>query len=236
MRTVLITGGAVRLGKSLALNFAKNGFRVAFSYYRSESEAEKTREEINKFQPSSIAIKADLRDSVQIKKMFERTFAEMGKIDVLINNAGYFPKPSSLQELEEEIWDETFNINLKAAFLCSKEFSKQEGDDLRIVNIASVGALKHWKGRITYNTSKSALVHLTKSLALDLAPKIAVNSISPGMIDFGSEEDFKLELENIPMKAFATPEEIFSAVQFFVNCTKNITGQNLCVDGGLSLK
>jgi NAD(P)-dependent dehydrogenase (short-subunit alcohol dehydrogenase family) len=128
------------------------------------------------------------------------------------------------------------NVNARGAFICSKTFTQYANDDSKIVNIVSNGAFGTWKGRMPYNVSKAAALQLTKSLAKELAPKIAVNAVCPGSIfmpeDRSENDTFLINEATIPMKRWGRVEDVFDAVWFFSNCTNYITGQYISVDGG----
>lgn len=236
---VFITGSGKRLGKSLALNFAKKGWDVVIHYFESEESARKTQEEIINMGRKAYLVRADLRSYSQIELAFTNTVNEFGIPKVLINNAGVFPKAKKIFETTKNDWEDTINLNLSAEFFTSKIFVEFARKNSKIVNISSLGAFEIWKNRIPYNVSKSAIIQLTKALARELAPIISVNTVCPGAIYFENEpsenDKAMLKANKIPMKRYATPEEIFEAVYFFSTCSNYITGQFLCVDGGASL-
>jgi NAD(P)-dependent dehydrogenase (short-subunit alcohol dehydrogenase family) len=236
MPKVLITGAGKRIGKHLALLFADRGFDVAIHYNSSEEGAKKTSKEIMSKGRKSIIVGADLRISEQIEVAFNRVFDEFGIPDVLINNAGIFPHKTALNELTIELWDSVLNINCRSQMLCSKVFSKVAKKGSKIVNFASLGGLEVWEQRIHYNVSKAGVIHLTKALARELAPKISVNCVCPGSIfmpdDTSVNDNFLLPENRIPMKRWGNVKDIFDAVYFFSTCSEFITGQILCVDGG----
>jgi NAD(P)-dependent dehydrogenase (short-subunit alcohol dehydrogenase family) len=238
MPKILITGSGRRLGKALALNFAIKGWDVAVHYSNSEDPAKKTVEEIKIIGRKTVLVKADLRKPLEISDAFEQVGEEFGNIDVLLNNAGFLPKPKGLDKTSEEDWDTPMDINLKAAFLCSKEFLKVKSKQARIINIACIGSSEVWNKQIAYNISKGGLVHLTKVLARDLAPDVSVNCISPGVIDIKAEPSdvvYQIDKNRIPMKKYGSAQDIFEAAYFFATCSNYFTGQNLSVDGGFGL-
>src|SRR5690606_4446286 len=136
---------------------------------------------------------------------------------------------------KESLIDDTFDVNLKGELFTSQRFSQLAKPNSRIINIASLGALEIWKGRVPYHISKSALLHLTKAMAVELAPNISVNCVCPGAIHIPEEpaEDSSLiSTDKIPMKRYGNVDDIFDAVYFFATCSAYITGQNIIVDGG----
>ncbi|MER3328335.1 MAG: SDR family oxidoreductase, partial [Candidatus Kapaibacterium sp.] len=171
----------------------------------------------------------------EIKNAIDKSILEMDLPQVLVNNAGVFPERTKLSDIEESLIDDTFAVNLKGEFFTSQYFSQLAKSNSRIINIASLGAYEIWRGRIPYHISKAALVHMTRALAVELAPKISVNSVSPGaieVIDDPATDSSLISVEKIPMKRYGTPNDIFDAVYFFATTNSYITGQNLTVDGG----
>lgn len=237
MPSIFITGSGKRIGKNLALNFAKKGWDVAIHYNASKNGAEQTAAKIRDLERKTIVAKADLTDLDETKSAFARVFDEFGVPNVLINNAGVFPKRASLEELDMARLENTMNINLSAVLHCSKLFAEVAREGARIVNIASVGALETWRGRIDYNLSKSGVAALTKILARDLAPRISVNAVCPGSIFMEDEpstnDKFFAPLEKIPMGRYGTTCDVFDAAYFFAAFSPYITGQIIAVDGGL---
>lgn len=239
MASVFITGSGVRIGRGLALRFAQDGWDVAVHYNSSAEEAEKTVDEIKDIGRETALVRSDVRDYGEVERSFKQAVDKIGIPNVMVNNAGVFPPPTSLNELDEEQWNDVVNINLRGEFFFSKVFAEYAKENSRIINISSLGAIKIWKQRIPYNVSKAGVVQLTKALARDLAPKISVNSVCPGAIIVEgepSENDKYLAPEDkIPMKRYGNVNDIYDAVSFFANCSRYITGQVICVDGGFSL-
>jgi 3-oxoacyl-[acyl-carrier protein] reductase/pteridine reductase len=235
MSLVFITGAGRRIGRGLAINFAKNGWDVSINYNSSESEAIKTRDICRQYGVKANIYKADVSNKEEVMSCLDDIVRTMGVPNVLVNNAGVYPERTALKDISEELIDSTFAINLKGEFFTSQYFSQLAQPNSRIINIASLGALEVWKGRIPYHISKSALVHLTRALSLELAPNISVNCVCPGAIEVPNEQENAaplLSVDKIPMKRYGTPEDIFDAVYFFATCTSYITGQTIIVDGG----
>lgn len=235
MSLIFITGAGRRIGRGLAINFAKKGWDVAINYNSSESMAIETRDICRSYGVNAEIFKADVSNKKQIISILNDIVNKMGIPKVLVNNAGIYPPRTELKDISEELIDETFAVNLKGEFFTSQYFSQLAIPDSRIINIASLGALEVWKGRIPYHISKSALVHLTKALSLELAPNISVNCVCPGAIEIKSEQENSaplISVDKIPMKRYGNAEDIFDAVYFFATCTNYITGQTLIIDGG----
>lgn len=237
-KVVIITGGAKRLGKSIAIDLAKDGFDIVINYLNSKDDAIKTQTEINQIGKQCLTICADITKEKEIKKLISIVLKKFGKIDLLVNNAGIFQQ-KNIFETTEKNWEKTFDINLKSAFLLSKEIGKVfiQQKKGQIINIASLGGIMVWKNYFSYSISKSALIHLTKILALELSPFIQVNAIAPGIIIFNEQEKklYKHLLNTIPQKKFATPNDISSLV-VYLSKFNHITGQIIAVDGGKSLR
>jgi NAD(P)-dependent dehydrogenase (short-subunit alcohol dehydrogenase family) len=234
MKNVLITGGGRRLGKHLALNFAKEGYNVVIHYNTSIEKAKETHQAILDIGMDAILFKADLRNIDDVKRLFDFAGMNYGKLDVLVNSAAVLPPQMSVSEISSDDWNDTMNINLKAYLFASQQFAKFANDNAKIINIASLGGQEIWKNRLLYNVSKAGVLQLTKALAREFAPQIAVNSVSPGIVAITDEpsENDTLNPKRIPFGRYATPEEVFEAVYFFAECSNYITAQNLNIDGG----
>lgn len=228
MKKVLITGGTRGIGKAIALKFIKKGYRVCVTYSKDEESATKMRE------MGVETYKCDVRKEGEIKSLFEK----FGAVDILVNNAGV-SLIKLTQDVTAEEWDDLFAVNVRGAFLCSREaikgmLSKQKG---LIVNISSVWGEVGASCETAYSASKSALIGFTKALAKELAPSgIRVNCISPGVIDTKmnehfSQDDLALIKEEIPVGRLGKSEEIATAVTFLEE-NEYITGVDLPVGGG----
>lgn len=233
-KVVLVTGAAKRIGRSIALALAAEGAQVAIHYGSSEAEARATAKECN----NSPIFQANMEKVPEIRAMVDRVAQHFGRIDALVNNAARFTRFEPL-DIEEKDWDYIHSVNLKSVFFCAqaaaKVMLKAEGG--HIVNISSLGALKPWEDHAHYCSSKAGVVMLTKCLAKAWSPKIAVNTVAPGVIPFDKIDD-RIErfIAATPAKRAGTGEEIAEAVLFFLKSTNFITGQLIAVDGGLSLK
>lgn len=239
-KTVLITGGARRLGKAIALAMAQAGANVAFTFLSSSNEAEETLKEIKATGVQGLAFECDLRQAANAKNAVKNVLTHFGQIDLLINNAGVF-ETAKIEEITAEQWDEVFAVNVRAPFLvsqaCIPALRKANG---RIIHMGSLGGEKPWATHVHYCSSKAALHMLTQVMAKALAPEIAVNCVAPGMIDTGSDVKDSALLQRLaihtPMKQNGSPDDIVSAVMYFATAPHFITGQILTVDGGLSLR
>lgn len=235
MPLILITGSGRRLGRGLALEFAQKGWDIAVHYNRSEETALKTANEIKKMGVKCITVKADVLSSKEINVAFDKIVNELGHPEVLINNAGVYPQITPLNEISDEMWNDTLGVNLSGEFHFARKFAENAKKDSRIINIASLGGLEIWKQRIPYNVSKAGVIQLTKALARELAPHISVNCICPGTIEIPGEEaagESPVPVSRIPMERYGSVKDIFDAAYFFATCSNYITAQVLAVDGG----
>ncbi len=236
MSAVFITGSGSRIGRGLALEFAKKGWNVIVHYNTSKKKAEETVREIVAPDRKAIAVQADLANVGEIDRAWDEAVEKLGAPDVLVNNAGIFPEKRPLKDVDVDFWDNTMNVNLRSMYYLSRKFSMAAGENARIVNIGSLGGLEIWKERIPYNVSKAGVIQLTQALARELAPDIAVNCVAPGSIylpdDRSPNEKFMAPTGKIPMGRWGNVTDIFEAVYFFSTASKYITGQILSVDGG----
>jgi 3-oxoacyl-[acyl-carrier protein] reductase len=234
-KSAFVTGGAKRLGKEICISLAKQGYNIAFTYLNSAEESKKTEKELNDIGIKAVRVKADLTKNKDIQKFFSIGIQKIGTPDILINNASIF-KRFRFSELNEKNFDETVSANLKAYYLCSLEASKHMKSGGRIINISSLGGIKPYRNYLPYSVSKAGVIMLTKCLAVELAPKIFVNSIAPGIINFSDTKQIKYlpKEEKIPMRKYAMPNEITNSILYLIN-SEYITGEIIVIDGGKHL-
>lgn len=237
-KCALVTGGAKRIGREIALNLARAGASVAITYLNSSEEALLTTAQIVASRVHGVALRCDLRDPPAVKSTVLQAIDSLGKIDLLVNNAGQY-QSRDFEKITDQEWDEMFQVNVRAAFFmtqaCAGELRKQQG---RVVNIGSLGGVRPWITHVHYCASKAALHMLTQATAKALAPEVAVNCVAPGMIDQGESKRDEAMLrfaEKTPMQKNGSAADVAEAVRFFATCPRFVTGQVLVVDGGLSL-
>jgi NAD(P)-dependent dehydrogenase (short-subunit alcohol dehydrogenase family) len=233
-RVVLVTGAAKRVGRGIALRLAREGARVAIHYGGSETEARATAAECG----GAPLFQANLENVYEIDRMFSEIDARLGRLDCLVNNAARFTKIDPLQITERD-WDFVHSVNLKATFFCNQQAAKRmiAAGGGKIVNISSLGGLKAWPEHAHYCASKAGVIMLTKALAQAFAPKVTVNSVAPGVIPFGPQDErVKHLISKTPAGRAGTADEIADGVVFFLTASDFVTGQVLAVDGGLSQK
>ena len=235
MKTALITGGSRGIGRELVLGFVAEGYRVAFTYLNSEERARTLAAECG-----ALAIKADSRSERDIFLAVEAVRRELGKIDVLINNAA-ISSFSLVQDITLDMWNDTMAVNLTAPFLYTKAvlpdmISHKWG---RIINISSMWGIVGASCESHYSTTKAGLIGLTKSLAKELGPSgITVNAVAPGLIatemNKNLGEDVLLSMaEDTPVGRIGTASDVVNAALFLAkDCSGFITGEVMNVSGG----
>ncbi len=238
-KTVLVTGGARRLGKAIALAMAGAGAQVALTFLNSAGEAAQTVSEIERKGSKVLALRCDVRREASVADAVATVVDRFGGLDVLVNNAGTFAG-ARFEEITAEQWDDVFATNVRGPFLMSKHcipaLRRARG---RIIHLGSLGGEKPWAMHAHYCSSKAALHMLTRVMAKALAPEIAVNCVAPGTIDAGDgtyDPAFLTRVaERTPMGRNGTTEDLADAVMYFATASHFITGQILLVDGGLGL-
>jgi 3-oxoacyl-[acyl-carrier protein] reductase/pteridine reductase len=234
--TALVTGGARRIGRAIALQLAAAGANVAITYRESQPEAEQTVRELASIGVDAFAVRTGLTDAESIRQSVAAVIEEFGQLDILVNNAGIF-EAAALEEITPEQWDRMFATNTRAPFLMAQAaYPHLRATSGRIINIGSLGGSHPWATHAHYCTSKAALHMLSQTMAKAWAPEISVNCVAPGMIVQGEIDPVYARFaEKTPMRRNGTPEDVAAAVLFFATGPHFITGQLLAVDGGLGL-
>lgn len=242
-RIAIVTGGAQGLGRLFCLALAKEGAKVVVADTNSRGASQVAQEIVEKG-GNAFAIEADVSEDDDTKKMADNCANKYGRIDILVNNAAmyYGLKHTPFEELSIEEWDRVMAVNVKGVWLCTKAVAPymRRQKSGKIINISSAAPLKGSTGRLHYNTSKTALIGMTRSLARELGMDgINVNAVAPG---FTMTETSKLMSEearwkNIPSRRcihrLEEPEDVVGAVIFLAsNMSDFITGQTIAVDGG----
>ncbi len=236
----LITGSARGIGCSIAEKFAENGAKIVLSDVLDE-QVKESAEKLSSSGAEVLALSADVSDSGQVDRMIAETVEKMGRLDVVVNNAGV-TRDTLMIRMSEDDWDFVLRVNLKGAFLVSQAAAKvmMKQRSGKIINISSVVGLMGNVGQTNYSSSKAGLIGLTKSSARELAARgICVNAIAPGYVE--TEMTEKLSdaarsafLENIPLKRGGKPLDIANAALFLASPLADyITGHVLSVNGGL---
>jgi pteridine reductase len=249
-KVAVVTGGAKRIGRSIALRLAREGADVAVNYRSSGAEAEELVREITGMGRRAIAVEGDVAIKSHVVKLMGVVEEEFGRLDILVNNAGVFFE-AKFEELTEEQWDAAQDTNLKAQFLCAQAalplLRKAVGDAgsdsesgaakrrvSHIVNLASLGGLLAWPAYTHYCVSKAGVIMLTRCLARALGPEILVNAVAPGTIQFPGETPDEEYIRRVPVHRTGTGDDIAHAVEYLVK-SNFVTGQVMVVDGGREL-
>ena len=242
-RTALVTGASRGLGKSCALAFGREGAHVVVGYCTRREEAESTVVSIERAGGSGRAVALDVRDRKAIAEAVRTTVAEVGGIEILVNNAGVV-RDQLFGMLVREEWDHVLDVNLTGTMQMCKAvvpYMMARGSG-SIVNLASVAALKASIGQISYAAAKGGVFAFTKTLAAECGPRgVRVNAVVPGLIDEGmttrvSRKVIERRLAGVPLGRLGRAEEVDQAVLFLAGDeSAYMTGQAVIVDGGLSL-
>lgn len=241
-KTVLVTGGAKRVGAAIVRRLHAAGANIIIHYRSSLNEALALCLELNASRKDSAqCVQADLVAVAELKPMVEEAIRCFGRLDALVNNASSF-YATPLAAIDESQWLDLVGTNLKApmylAQAAAEELRRRNGC---IVNIADIHAERPMQGHLLYNVAKSGLVALTKSLAQELAPQIRVNAVAPGVIVWPEGEAWqdaeqrKRIVEHTLLKREGEPDDIAKTVQFLIADAPYITGQVIAVDGGRSI-
>lgn len=240
-RVAIITGASRGIGSAIARRFVSEGAKVVVNYNSSENLALELVDELRKNGSEAIAIKADVSKQDEVKQLVKKTLDAFGRVDILVNNAGVLFEKTFL-DAPQNAWDQTIDVNLKGAYLCSKEvapimLTQKKG---KIINISSISGLNQPSAmtNVEYVASKAGMNGLTKALAFKLGPSVNVNAICPGWIktEMVADTDPEVEkkiLEETAVKRFGTPDEVANAALYLASDETNyVTGELHIVAGG----
>ncbi len=238
-RVALVTGGARRVGRAIALELARAGYDVAVHCRRSLDDARQTVARIESLGRRAALIQADLTDAGAPRLLVDQTVGQLGGLNVLVNNASLW-EPTPLADLSRESWEAHLAANLTAPAMLAQQAwphlrARPPG---RVVNICDISADRPWADYVAYCVSKGGLVTLTRALAKAMAPDVCVNGISPGVAllpDACDEETRRTALRRVPLKREGQVDDVAAAVRFLVEGGDYITGQIINVDGGRSI-
>lgn len=244
-KVVVVTGGSRGVGRALCLAFAREGASVVVNYATRPDAAEEVVREVEKLGQRAIAVGADVATWEGAEKVVKAAIESFGRIDVLVNNAG-FTRPAMLHKMSEEDWQAVIDIHLKAPWLCIKAafpyMTEQKSGS--IINVASVAGVVGTVGQINYSAAKGGVIALTKSAARELAPYgIRVNCVVLGIVETEMSEKIRTDPKlvevykrRILLGRFASPEEVTEAFVFLASDGASyITGQVIMVDGGYGM-
>jgi 3-oxoacyl-[acyl-carrier protein] reductase/pteridine reductase len=235
-KSALVTGGARRIGRAIALALAAEGADVAITFLKSEQEARDTVRAIESHDVGAAALECDVRSESSVQAAVAATVERFGRLDVLVNNAAVFDR-APLDEMSVAAWDAVFETNARGPFLVAREaLPHLRAAQGRIINIGSLGGSHAWADHAHYCSSKAALHMLTLAMAKGFAPRVSVNCVAPGWIEIGESSNAGARFAaRTPMGRNGTAEEVAQAVVFFATGPHFVTGQILGVDGGLGL-
>lgn len=236
-KSALVTGGARRIGREIALTLARAGANVAITYRNSRADADETVRSLESLGIEATAIHCDVRVESSVRKAIAAAATHFRRLDLLVNNAAVFSS-APLSSMSIEQWDAVFETNARGPFLAAREaLPHLRAVRGRIVNIGSLGGLHPWASHAHYCASKAALHMLTLAMAKSFAPEVSVNCVAPGWIETSESPDDEASrfAARTPMQRNGTAEDIAQAVLFFASGPGFITGQILSVDGGLGL-
>lgn len=236
-KVVFITGGAKRIGATIARHAHKAGMNVVIHYHRSETDAHALQAELNRQRAdSALLLQADLHNVSKLNSMVHQVIEYYGHLDVLVNNASSF-YPTPVGNITEHDWDDLLGTNVKTPLFLSQaaapHLAKTEGC---IINLADIHAERPLKAHPVYSIAKAGIVMLTKSLAKELGPHVRVNAIAPGVILWPQKEMDEVTQQRIismiPLKRQGDPNDIAQVALFLMQDANYITGQVIAVDGG----
>ncbi|MFB6283183.1 MAG: SDR family NAD(P)-dependent oxidoreductase [Halobacteria archaeon] len=243
-KTAIITGASSGIGRGIAKRFDEEGANIVVADIRRgpRLDGEPTDEIVD----NGIYVETDVTDVSAIEDLVEKTVDEFGSLDVIVNNAGAAPEGGTIEDVTEEDYDKTLDIDLKSVYFCCKEAVKQmkeQSDGGSIINMSSIGGLVALPGgTTTYTTSKGGVTQLTRDLAVEVGDEgIRVNAINPGVIETAmTTEDSKLIKvveELVPLGRPGQPEDIANAAVFLASDESSyVTGDNFVVDGGYTAR
>ncbi len=240
-KVALVTGAQQGIGRGIALAFAREGADVGVNYLDDRGAAEKVAQEIQTAGRRAVLVRADVAQARDAQAMIAQVLAELGGLDVLVNNAGVYPRVPFL-EMREIDWDLVLDVNLKGGFFCAQAAARvmiAGGRRGSVINLASQAIRGAVRG-VHYSASKGGVVAMTRAMALELAPRgIRVNAIAPGLTDtaqprYGnSEEELAAMATAVPLGRMAQPDDIASVAVFLASDdARHVTGQTVHVNGG----
>ncbi len=238
-KIILITGGAIRIGRAITLELVKCGANVFCHYNSSNAEAQSLQKEVSRLEGNLYLIQADLSKLNNSVDLIDKVFRKKGRIDILINNAAIFFK-TPLGTVTEEDWDKLFSINLKVPFFMAQKVGlimKKQGFG-KIINIGDTSGLNLWPGYLPYSLTKGGIISMTKGLAKALAPEVLVNCVNPGPVmvpDYYNEKDIKKAIDKTLLKKAGSANDIVQTIKYLIEGTDYITGSIINVDGGRNL-
>jgi acetoacetyl-CoA reductase/3-oxoacyl-[acyl-carrier protein] reductase len=246
-KVILITGSSRGLGAHAAYGFAAQGHGVVVNYSKSHAEAEAVVRKIKSdfLNARVLSCRADVARREEVKGMFDAIHSHFGACDALITMAG-INRDGPFLDMDDEQSQSVIRTVLTGTFICCQEFARRfKGENGRIVTIGATTAIKGRKNGVNYCSARAGVLNLTRCMALELAPNICVNALTPGFIETEEvmtrysmhiPENYQKQVSLIPAGRLGTPQDVFKALDFLINGSSYITGQNFMVDGGLVMR
>jgi 3-oxoacyl-[acyl-carrier protein] reductase len=245
-RAALVTGGASGIGLETARMLALSGATVAVNYLPGDPRGPEAVHSIIAEGGKAIDAPGDVGNAGSVEKMVRGAIKQLGRLDLLVNNAGApgVKKAIPITDLEsitEDLWSFMLNTNLMSVFRCSKAAAEALVESKgAIVNTASIAGFGSVASTLCYSAAKAGVINLTKNLSRALAPNVRVNAVAPGVVDsswgIGWTEEHKIEsIEKTPLKRWATPADVAESILYLGFGARMMTGQTIIVDGGISL-
>jgi NAD(P)-dependent dehydrogenase (short-subunit alcohol dehydrogenase family) len=237
--SALITGAALRVGRTLAEGLAREGMRVVVHYHGSAEAGREVVARIRAGGGEAVGVRGDLSRMADLQRVASEAAAAFGGLDVLVNNASVFPT-ERLEETDEALWDHTLAVNLKAPFFLIRELAPvmRGSKGAVVVNLADLAGVQSWAGHAAHGIAKAGLLHLTRVAARELAPEIRVNAIAPGSVlppqDMPAEQVERLR-RRTPLQRIGSPDDVLQALLYLLRADF-VTGEVLVVDGGRLLR
>jgi pteridine reductase len=230
-KTVIVTGAARRVGRAIAEALGTAGARIVVHHAHSDAEAAQLAGTL----PGAVVAREDLRDPAAADRLIDAALRATGRLDALVNSAADYGR-TPLDQLTDDRWAQMIDLNLTAPMRLMR--AAVRGGVQSIVNVCDVAAWQPWPHWSAYAVSKAGLLHLTRCLALELAPKVRVNAIAPGTVAFPDDWDAarrKTQIDKVPLKREGTPADAARAVAYLLR-EDYLTGVCIPVDGGAGLR
>jgi 3-oxoacyl-[acyl-carrier protein] reductase len=246
-RSALVTGSTSGIGLAIALRLARSGYKVTLNHAADDRRAAAALSRCREADPDTLLVKADISTSTGAAALIAQATGAFGRLDVLVNNAARVIDKPAL-DMTEDDWDRVVDVNLKGAFMCSQHAARQmltQEDGGLILNIGALTGLRGRRNGVNTCASKAGLMIMTQCLALELGPKIRVNTIIPGLIlteearqrfDLDDPATRRAREEAIPLQRLGQPDDVADAVMLMLaEESRFITGQKLIIDGGQNM-